>query len=104
MLISLLTNVMKYSPHAEQIIARLTSTAECLTVSVQDFGIAESEHKKVFEWFHRVCGERHRTAAGLGVELFIAHQIIEHYSRKLWVESIEGQESPFSFSLPRRSP
>jgi signal transduction histidine kinase len=105
-LINLLTNAVKYAPQAEQIIVHLTSTAEGLTVSVQDFGsgIPTSEQKKIFERFYRVAGEQNRTAAGLGLGLFIAHQIIEHYRGKLWVESVKGQGSTFSYSLPWRSP
>ncbi len=105
-LINLLTNAIKYSPQAEQIIVHLTSTAESLTVSVQDFGIGipTSEQKKVFERFYRVAGEQMQTASGLGIGLFIARQIIEHYQGKLWVESVEGQGATFSFSLPWRLP
>jgi signal transduction histidine kinase len=101
-LINLLTNAMKYSPQAEQIIVRLSSTAEGLTVSVQDFGIgiSKTEQKKVFERFYRGTGKQNRTSVGLGIGLFIADQIIEHYRGKLWVESVEGQGSTFSFSLP----
>jgi signal transduction histidine kinase len=104
-LVNLLTNAMKYSPQAEQIVVHLTSTAESAMVSVQDFGIGipVSERTKIFERFHRVAGEQNRAPAGLGVGLFIAHQIIEHYQGKLWVESTEGQGSTFCFSLPRRS-
>lgn len=99
--INLLTNAMKYSPQAEQIIVHLTSTGEGPTVSVQDFGkgIPETEQQKIFEQFYRVGGEHGRIASGLGVGLFIAQQIIEHYRGKLWVESREGQGSTFSFSL-----
>jgi signal transduction histidine kinase len=101
---NLLTNAIKYSPEAERIIIRLTSTAEYLTVSVQDFGIGipTREQEKIFERFYRVAGRHRQTAAGLGIGLTIAHQIIEHYKGKLWVESVEGQGSTFSFSLPRR--
>jgi signal transduction histidine kinase len=96
---------MKYSPQAEQIIVHLTSTAEDLTVSVQDFGIGipKTEQEKVFERFYRGTGKQNQAAVGLGIGLFIAHQIIEHYRGKLWVESVEGQGSTFSFSLPWRS-
>ncbi len=105
-LINLLTNAMKYSPQATQVIVHLTSAAESLTISVQDFGIGIpiTEQEKVFERFYRVAGKQKRTTAGLGVGLFIAHQIIEHYRGKLWVESTEGQGSTFSFSLPWRLP
>jgi signal transduction histidine kinase len=100
-LINLLTNAMKYSPQAEQIIVHLTSTVEGLTISVQDFGIGipKTEQEKVFERFYRGT----RIATGLGIGLFIVHQIIEHYGGKLRVESVEGQGSTFSFSLPWRS-
>ncbi len=103
---NLLTNAIKYSPGAERIIIRFTSTAEYLTVSVQDFGIGipTTEQKKVFKRFYRVSGKSRLTTDGLGVGLSIAHQIIEHYEGKLWVKSVEGQGSTFSFSLPRRLP
>jgi signal transduction histidine kinase len=101
-LINLLTNAMKYSPQAEQVIVHLISTSRGLTVSVQDFGIGipATEQEKVFERFYRVAGEQKRTVTGLGIGLFITHQIIEHYKGNLWVESVEGQGSTFTFSLP----
>jgi signal transduction histidine kinase len=105
-LINLLTNAIKYSPQAEQIIVRLTFTTQALKVSVQDFGIGipRSEQEKIFERFYRVPGEQKQAGSGLGVGLFIAGQVIEHHRGKLWVESLEGQGASFSFSLPRRSP
>ena len=61
---NLLTNAMKYSPEAERIIVHLTSTAEHLTVSVQDFGIGipATEQEKVFERFYRVAGKHRQTS------------------------------------------
>jgi signal transduction histidine kinase len=99
---NLLTNAVKYSPQAEQIIVHFTSTVQVLTVSVQDFGIGipKTEQERVFEQFYRVAGQRGRTAPGLGIGLSIAREIIEHYGGRLWVESVEGQGSTFSFSLP----
>jgi signal transduction histidine kinase len=101
---NLLTNALKYSPESERVIIHLTSTARYLTVSVQDFGIGipTTEQKKIFDRFYRVAGRHRQTTAGLGIGLTVAHQIIEHYGGKLWVESVEGQGSTFSFSLPRR--
>lgn len=102
---NLLANALKYSPQAEQIFVHLTSTAECLTVSIQDFGIGipKTEQEKIFERFYRATNEQSQTVTGLGIGLFITHQIIQHYRGKLWVESVEGQGSTFSFSLPWRS-
>lgn len=101
-LINLITNAIKYSPRAERIIVRLTSTHDTLTVSVQDFGIGipKAHQEKVFERFYRVYSDQVRTYSGLGIGLYIAHQIIERHAGKMRVESIEGQGSTFSFSLP----
>ena len=101
---NLLTNAIKYSPHAERILVRLTHTSDGLTVSVQDFGIGipQAEQERIFEQFYRVQGSQEQAAPGLGIGLAIAQQIIEHYGGRLWVESVEGQGSIFSFSLPFR--
>lgn len=102
---NLLTNAMKYSPRAERIIVRLKHAEGALIVSVQDFGvgISKAHHEKIFERFYRVSPERDRTTPGLGIGLYIANQIIELHGGKLWVESVEGQGSTFSFSLPAQA-
>lgn len=101
-LINLITNAIKYSPRAESIIVHLACTDDTLTVSVQDFGIGipKAHREKVFERFYRVHSNRDRTYSGLGIGLYIAHQIVERHDGKMWVESVEGQGSTFSFSLP----
>jgi signal transduction histidine kinase len=101
-LINLITNAVKYSPSADRIIVHLTPTQETLTVSIQDFGIGipKAHQEKVFERFYRVSSDRDRTYPGLGIGLYLAHQIIERHGGKMWVESVEGQGSTFSFSLP----
>jgi signal transduction histidine kinase len=101
-LINLITNAIKYSPQAQRIIIHLTRTHDVLTVAVQDFGIGipKAHQEKVFERFYRVSSDQVRTYPGLGIGLYIAHQIIERHKGKIWVESVEGQGSTFSFSLP----
>src|SRR5215472_2642083 len=101
-LVNLITNAMKFSPCAEKIVVRLMHTHDTLTVSVQDFGIgiSKAHQQKVFERFYRVYNDHDRTYPGLGIGLYIAHGIIEHHKGKMWVESVVGQGSTFSFSLP----
>ena len=101
-LINLITNAMKFSPRAERIAVHLSHTHDTLTVSVQDFGIGipKAHQQMVFERFYRVYSDQDKTYPGLGIGLYIAHQIIERHRGKMWVESVEGQGSTFSFSLP----
>lgn len=103
-LINLLTNAIKYSPQVEKVVVRLSQTQEQITVSVQDFGIGISKQhqEKIFERFHRVSSEKNKTYPGLGIGLYISHEIIQRHGGKMWVESAEGKGSTFSFSLPLR--
>ena len=103
-LMNLLTNAIKYSPQAETVVVRVAQTPDTLTVSMQDFGIgiAQSHQEKLFERFYRVYSEKDQTYPGLGIGLYIAHEIIQRHGGKMWVDSFEGKGSTFSFSLPNR--
>ena len=101
-LIILLNNAIKYSPHTDTVAVRVTRTLDMLTVSVQDFGIgiAQSHQQRLFERFYRVLSKKDQTYPGLGIGLYIAHEIIQRHGGKIWVESVEGSGSTFFFSLP----
>ena len=103
-LMNLLTNAIKYSPQAEMVVVSVVQTRDTLTVSVQDFGIgiAQSHQEKLFERFYRVYSEKDQTYPGLGIGLYIAHEIVQRHGGKMWVDSVEGKGSTFSFSLPIR--
>jgi two-component system CheB/CheR fusion protein len=101
-LINLLTNAIKYSPHADTIIVKVMHTHDTVIVSVQDFGIGipQSHHQRLFERFYRVLSQKDQTYPGLGIGLYIAHEIIQRHGGKMWAESAEGEGSTFFFSLP----
>ena len=70
---------------------------------MQDFGIGMAEDKKgrVFEQYFRVSGDEQSTFPGLGLGLYISAQIVERSYGKIWVNSIFGEGSTFSFLLPQ---
>lgn len=101
-LINLLTNAIKYSAQAEKVIVRVGQTNEQVVISVQDFGIGipKQHQEKIFERFYRVYSDKDRKFPGLGIGLYIAHEIITRHDGKIWVESVEGKGSTFSIALP----
>jgi signal transduction histidine kinase len=101
-LINLFTNAIKYSPAADKVLVRVSTDQDTATVSVQDFGIgiAESHHEYIFERFYQVSDPMEKTYPGLGIGLFISNEIVIRHHGRLWVESIKGQGSTFSFTLP----
>ncbi|MEO8772539.1 MAG: HAMP domain-containing sensor histidine kinase, partial [Ferruginibacter sp.] len=100
-LINLLTNAIKYSPDAGKILIEVQQANNEIIVSVKDNGIGIPKHhlEKIFDRYYRV--EDHAVQfQGLGIGLFICHEIIERHHGKLWAESEMGKGSTFSFSLP----
>ena len=71
-----------------------------------NFGIAESDRRKLFERFSQVDDSPTRRHEGSGLGLFISRQLVELHGGKIWVNSagIPGQGSTFCFSLPEYLP
>ncbi|WP_316771412.1 PAS domain-containing protein [Pedobacter frigiditerrae] len=103
---NLITNAIKYSPNAEQIIVHTYIDNKDVVVCVEDFGIGIAEDKlnKVFEQFYRVSGSMQHTFPGLGLGLYISSEIIKREGGKIWVNSTEGKGSKFCFSIPLQKP
>jgi PAS domain S-box-containing protein len=99
---NLVTNAIKYSPQADQIIISTTIKDGEVRLCVQDFGIGISQDKlnKVFEQFYRVSGDMQHTFPGLGLGLYISSEIIKREGGKIWVNSRVGEGSTFCFSIP----
>jgi signal transduction histidine kinase len=66
--------------------------------SVKDFGkgIAPEYKDKIFDRYFRVPG----TKEGTGLGLAICKEFIEAQGGKIWIESVIGSGSRFSFSFP----
>ena len=99
---NLISNAIKYSPDAEKIMVDIDGDGSEVVFTVKDFGIGMPSEKKdkVFEQYYRVSGDEQSTFPGLGLGLYIASQIVERSNGKIWVNSVLGKGSTFSFSLP----
>lgn len=99
---NLISNAIKYSPHNKEIIVKMTGHADKVELCVQDFGVGIEKDKqdKIFERFYRVSGPENMTFPGLGLGLYISSEIIKRLGGKIWVESVLGKGSSFSFMIP----
>jgi signal transduction histidine kinase len=100
-LTNFLTNAVKYSPGKDEVIIKSSAGDGMITIAVQDFGIgiAKEAQLKVFDRFFRVDDVSHRFS-GLGVGLYISHEIVAGHNGKVWLESEEGKGSTFYFRIP----
>ncbi|RYF26711.1 MAG: PAS domain S-box protein [Flavobacteriales bacterium] len=99
--INLLSNAIKYSPGANRVEVRFFEDGDKVVVGVKDFGlgIAEDKIKNLFSRFYRV-DEATPNISGLGIGLYLSHEIITRHHGAIWVESELGKGSTFWFSLP----
>jgi two-component system phosphate regulon sensor histidine kinase PhoR len=74
---------------------------ERVHVEVKDNGIGiELRHQsRIFERFYRVDKSRSRQDGGSGLGLSIIKHIIDAHGEKIWVESLAGEGSSFTFTL-----
>ena len=97
-LVNLLENAIKNSPHGDQVVVRGTSTRREVIVRVIDHGpgIAPDQLERIFEPFY--AGTGGGNGAGLG--LAIARGFAEANEGRVWAESRLGQGASFAFALP----
>jgi signal transduction histidine kinase len=71
-------------------------------LSIEDHGpgIAPDDQTKIFELFARTAAAA-GVAAGLGLGLFIARQIVEAHGGRILLDSVPGTGSKFTVNLPR---
>lgn len=104
-LLNLVGNALKFTPKGGTITlsARVWErNASFLLIGVHDTGpgIPASDKGKIFERMYQ-CGRRGALPSkGLGIGLYICHQLTARHGGKIWVESALGHGSCFYFTLP----
>jgi PAS domain S-box-containing protein len=101
-LVNLLTNAIKYSPHADKVEIFADGNDKEVNIKVKDYGIGieEKDQQNIFHRFYRVEGKSELTFPGFGIGLFIVHEIVERHNGKIFVESRKNEGSVFSIILP----
>ncbi|MFL5801102.1 MAG: sensor histidine kinase [Roseiflexaceae bacterium] len=98
---NLLGNAIKFTNHG-----KITLTAHVIDnevhTSVTDtgIGIAPEDHERIFEKFQQVGDTLTDKPNGTGLGLCLCRNMIAHQGGRIWVDSVLGQGSTFTFSLP----
>ena len=103
-LINLIGNAVKFTKKGGIELSISVSSREVLHFSVSDTGIGISEENKkiIFEEFRQVDGTTTKKYSGTGLGLAISKKILDILGGKIWVSSIEGSGSVFSFTIPTK--
>jgi signal transduction histidine kinase len=100
-LLNLTGNAIKFTD-AGEVTINASAQDDSFTVAVRDTGpgIEEADQARIFGEFQQVDSSSTRAKGGSGLGLSIAKRIVEMHGGRIWVESMPGSGSTFSFSLP----
>jgi len=100
-LLNLVGNAIKFTDTGEVSIKGSAANGS-FAVAVHDTGpgISEADQAKLFQEFRQADNSITRKKGGTGLGLAISKRIIEMHGGKIWVESVVGHGSTFSFTLP----
>jgi len=102
-LTNLLSNAVKYGAGKPiEVVVEATAGEARIVVRDQGIGIAPADVTRVFGRFERAVSSRH--FGGLGLGLYIAHQIAKAHGGSIRVDSAAGAGSTFTVVLPWSPP
>jgi PAS domain S-box-containing protein len=98
----LVENALRYSPQGGTVTVGARRNADRVEVRVVDegMGIPAAEREWIFRKFYRAESAARDGAAGTGLGLFIAKELVNAMGGRIWVDSTEGEGSSFAFELP----
>ncbi len=99
---SLVKNALTFTNENGRVLIMAEYLPGYIKVSVIDngIGIPAKDLPRVFERFYQVASHMTRRHGGMGLGLSVAKIMIEMHGGQIWVESLEGKGSNFSFLLP----
>lgn len=98
---NLLDNAVKFTDKGSiDINCEVRNDIISFTIKDTGIGIAEENHKKIFDRFMQINGGRNRVYQGNGLGLTIAKAYVELMGGKISVESTLGKGAKFSFAIP----
>lgn len=105
--LNLISNALKFTEKGGVTLrGSILERYDMLRISVHDtgIGISPAALDYIFEAFRQADGSTTRRFGGTGLGLTIARKLVELQGGEVAVESIVGQGSTFSFTLPIASP
>jgi len=101
---NLLSNAIKYTPNGGRIDVEIANVSGFYNISVKDSGVGipadKLEHFFKGEALTSTPGTNSESGTGLG--LILCSDFVHMLGGEIWVESVEGEGSTFTFSVPEK--
>ena len=100
-LYNLIGNAIKFTERGRvEIEAQQQESEVIVRVADTGIGIAPNKRDRIFESFTQAEGNTRREYGGVGLGLSVTKKLIELHEGEIWVDSVMGRGSQFSFTLP----
>jgi signal transduction histidine kinase len=101
-LFNLVSNAIKFTKPEGKVIIDARQMEDRIEISISDSGVGMSDERKSRLFNTETPETTHGTARepGSGLGLILCKEFVEKHRGTIWVESIEGQGSTFTFTLP----
>ncbi|HWU51156.1 MAG TPA: ATP-binding protein [Asticcacaulis sp.] len=105
-LLNLLTNAVKFTPHGGSITISAVATEDNVHISVADtgIGIAEKDLKRLAKPFEQIENQFSKTREGTGLGLALTKSLIEMHHGRFEIDSALGEGTTAQVILPIRQP
>jgi two-component system, sensor histidine kinase and response regulator len=99
---NLVSNAVKFTPAGGNIEILSEEDGEFLIISVRDngVGISDEDMKKIFKIDKQLSHIGTQGEKGFGLGLLLCKEMVQKNGGEIWVESIPGGGTTFSFTLP----
>ncbi|HEY0036741.1 MAG TPA: ATP-binding protein [Longimicrobium sp.] len=101
-LVNLLSNAIKFSPDGSRVRLTVETSGGDAVFRLADEGrgIPADKLESIFERFGQVDASDSRKLGGTGLGLTICRSILQQHGGRIWAESVQGEGSTFTFTLP----
>lgn len=101
-ILNLLSNAVKFSNPGSEIDVTMSDKGSQIIISIKDNGIGmeEDKLKMIFERFAQIDRSLTRNHEGSGIGLSLVKSLVEMHKGTISVESVYGEGSTFTISLP----
>jgi len=78
-------------------------TDVCFSVTDTGIGVPAADRERIFESFQQGNSGQTGKYQGTGLGLSISRRLVEMHGGRIWVKSVPGEGSTFTFIIPQRA-